>query len=59
MLRGLIAMPGRFMDDGRDPDLSDHFAIIARRINVYSVRDYVSIIDHARIERLVPGRSLA
>jgi acyl-[acyl-carrier-protein] desaturase len=46
MLRGLIAMPGRFMDDGRDPDLFDHFAIIAQRINVYTVRDDVSIIDH-------------
>jgi hypothetical protein len=23
MLRGRIAMPGRFMDDGRDPDLFD------------------------------------
>ena len=30
MLRGLIAMPGRFMDDGRDPDLFDHFAMIER-----------------------------
>lgn len=27
MLRGRIAMPGRFMDDGRDADLFDHFAI--------------------------------
>ena len=25
----LIAMPGRFMDDGRDPDLFDHFAAAA------------------------------
>jgi len=32
-------MPGRFMDDGRDPDMVDHFAIIAERINVYTVRD--------------------
>ena len=45
MLLGLIVMPG-FMDDGRDPDLFDHFAIIAQRINVCTVRDYVSIIDH-------------
>jgi acyl-[acyl-carrier-protein] desaturase len=29
MLRGGIAMPGRFMDDGRDPDLFDHFAAVA------------------------------
>ena len=46
MLRGLIAMPGRFMDDGRDPDLFDHFAIVAQRVNVYTVRDYASIIEH-------------
>ena len=46
MLRGLIAMPGRFMDDGRDPDLFDHFAIVAQRTDVYTVRDYASIIEH-------------
>ena len=46
MLRGTIAMPGRFMDDGKDPDLFDHFAIVAQRTNVYTVRDYASIIDH-------------
>jgi acyl-[acyl-carrier-protein] desaturase len=46
MLRGLIAMPGRFMDDGRDPDLFDHFAIVAQRTHVYTARDYASIIDH-------------
>ena len=46
MLRGLIAMPGRFMDDGRDADLFDHFAVIAQRLNVYTVRDYAAIIGH-------------
>jgi len=46
MLRGRIAMPGRFMDDGRDPDLFDHFAVVAQRTNVYTVRDYASIIAH-------------
>ena len=46
MLRGLIAMPGRFMDDGRDPDLFDHFAIVAQRTNVYTVHDYASIVRH-------------
>ena len=46
MLRGLIAMPGRFMDDGRDPDLFDHFAIVAQRTSVYTVGDYASIIKH-------------
>ena len=46
MLRGNIAMPGRFMDDGKDPDLFDHFAVVAQRTNVYTVRDYASIIEH-------------
>jgi acyl-[acyl-carrier-protein] desaturase len=31
MLRGGIAMPGRFMEDGRDPVLFDHFAPSAPR----------------------------
>jgi acyl-[acyl-carrier-protein] desaturase len=46
MLRVLIAMPGRYMDDGRDPDLFDHFAIVAQRAQVYTARDYASIIEH-------------
>jgi acyl-[acyl-carrier-protein] desaturase len=46
MLRGLIAMPGRLMYDGKDPDLFDHFAIVAQRAGVYTVRDYASIIEH-------------
>lgn len=57
MLRGLIAMPRRFMDDGRDPDLFDHFAMIAQRINVYTVRDDVSIIDHLKAWNIA-GRSV-
>ena len=46
MIRGLIAMPGRLMYDGKDPDLFDHFAIVAQRLDVYTVRDYASIIQH-------------
>jgi acyl-[acyl-carrier-protein] desaturase len=46
MMRGLIAMPGRLMYDGKDPDLFDHFAIIAQRIGAYTVHDYADIIDH-------------
>ncbi len=30
VLKGLIAMPGRLMHDGHDPDLYDHFAIATR-----------------------------
>ena len=58
MLRGLIAMPGRFMDDGRDPDLFDHFAIVAQRTNVYTVRDYASIIEHLVKAWNIPGRAV-
>ena len=46
MMRGLIAMPGKLMYDGRDPDLFDHFAIVAQRCGVYTVRDYATIIGH-------------
>jgi acyl-[acyl-carrier-protein] desaturase len=58
MLRGLIAMPGRFMDDGRDPDLFDHFAIVAQRANVYTVRDYAAIIEHLVKTWNITGRAV-
>ena len=58
MLRGLIAMPGRLMDDGRDPDLFDHFAVVAQRTNVYTVRDYASIIEHLVKAWDIAGRSV-
>ena len=46
MIRGLIAMPGKLMYDGKDPDLFDHFAVVAQRTGVYTVRDYADILDH-------------
>jgi acyl-[acyl-carrier-protein] desaturase len=46
MMRGLIAMPGKLMYDGHDPDLFDHFAIVAQRSGVYTVHDYAAIIGH-------------
>ncbi len=46
MLRTGIAMPGRSMYDGQDPDLFDHFAIIAQRAGVYTIHDYAAIIAH-------------
>jgi acyl-[acyl-carrier-protein] desaturase len=46
MLRGTIAMPGRLMFDGRDPDLFDHFATVAQRSGAYTVHDYAGIIEH-------------
>ena len=58
MLRGLMAMPGGFMDDGRDPDLFDHFAIVAQRAGVYTVRDYASIIEHLVRTWNIAGRAV-
>jgi acyl-[acyl-carrier-protein] desaturase len=46
MLRRIITMPGKLMDDGKDPDLFDHFANVAQRLNVYTVHDYAGIIRH-------------
>ncbi len=46
MMRGLIAMPGRLMYDGKDADLFDHFAVVAQRMGVYTVHDYAAIIEH-------------
>jgi len=46
MLRGLVAMPGRKMFDGRDPDLFDHFSTIAQRTGAYTARTYAQIIAH-------------
>jgi len=46
IIRGLIAMPGKLMYDGKDPDLFDHFAIVAQRAEVYTVYDYADILHH-------------
>lgn len=51
-------MPGRFMDDGRDPNLFDHFAIVAQRTNVYTVGDYASIIEHLVTAWDIAGRTV-
>ena len=59
MLRTVIAMPGRLMYDGRDPDLFDHFAIIAQRTGVYTIHDYAAIIDHLVKTWNIAGRSVS
>lgn len=41
-----VSMPGQKMFDGKDPDLFEHFAAIAQRIGVYTIRDYASILTH-------------
>ena len=59
MLRGLIAMPGRLMCDGKDPDLFDHFAIVAQRACVYTAHDYAAIIEHLVKAWNIAGRGVA
>jgi acyl-[acyl-carrier-protein] desaturase len=46
MLKGKIAMPGRLMFDGKDPDLFDHFGTVTQRNGVYTFQDYGEIITH-------------
>lgn len=62
VIRGLIAMPGKLMYDGKDPDLFDHFAVVAQRTGVYTSRDYADILGHlveawSLADRPVTGRA--
>lgn len=59
MLRGIIAMPGRLMYDGKDPDLFDHFAVVAQRCGVYTVHDYAAIVDHLVKVWDIAGRAVS
>ena len=34
------------MTDGQDPDLFEHFSIIAQRLGVYTAKHYAEIIQH-------------
>jgi acyl-[acyl-carrier-protein] desaturase len=56
MMRGIISMPGKLMYDGKDPDLFDHFAIVAQRSGVYTVHDYAAILQHLIKTWNVAGR---
>ena len=58
-LATVIAMPGRLMYDGKDPDLFEHFASIAQRSGAYTVRDYAQIIGHLVSLWGVAGRSVS
>ncbi len=59
MMRGLIAMPGRLMYDGKDADLFDHFAVVAQRLGVYTVHDYAQIIEHLVKTWAIASRSVS
>jgi acyl-[acyl-carrier-protein] desaturase len=59
MLRRVIAMPGRLMFDGQDPDLFEHFAGVAQRLGVYTADDYAAIVEHLVKTWDVAGRSVS
>ena len=46
MMKGMIAMPARLMDDGQDPQIYEKFMNVAQKLKVYTTLDYASIIDH-------------
>ncbi|GMN30999.1 hypothetical protein TIFTF001_044537 [Ficus carica] len=45
MMRRKISMPAHFMYDGFDPNLFQHFSIVASRLGVYTVTDYRQILQ--------------
>ena len=59
VLKGLVAMPGSLMSDGKDPSLYDHFAAVTQRIGVYTLSDYADIIAHLNKVWGVARRSLS
>lgn len=59
LMRGVIAMPGRNMTDGHDPDMFEHFAETAQRIGVYTIHDYTDILNHLITEWDVKHLSLS
>ena len=46
MMKRNINMPAERMLDDRDPDLFEHFELVAQRCGVYTAYDYADIIDH-------------
>jgi acyl-[acyl-carrier-protein] desaturase len=58
-LRGVIAMPGRRMYDGHDPNLFDHFAIVSQRLGTYTTLTYAEIIAHFVEAWGIANRSLS
>ncbi|KAK4437362.1 Stearoyl-[acyl-carrier-protein] 9-desaturase 6, chloroplastic [Sesamum alatum] len=56
MMRKRITMPGHLMYDGYDPNLFQHFSSVAERIGVYTIDDYMEIMEFLitrwRLEKL-------
>src|SRR4051812_2579938 len=59
MMRRVIVMPGKLMFDGKDQDLFDHFATVAQRSGIYTVRDYAAITGHLLSTWRVAERSVS
>lgn len=59
LLRRIIAMPGRLMDDGSGPDLFDRFAAVAQRLSVYTAHDYAGIVRHLVATWKIADRSVS
>jgi acyl-[acyl-carrier-protein] desaturase len=59
MMKRIIAMPGKLMFDGKDPDLFDHFATVAQRTGIYTVLDYAQITEHLLETWGVAGRAVS
>ena len=59
MLKGRIAMPGRLMFDGKDPDLFDHYGTVTQRLGAYTFKDYGEIIAHLNEAWDIPHRSVS
>ncbi|KAL5998047.1 Stearoyl-[acyl-carrier-protein] 9-desaturase 7, chloroplastic [Asimina triloba] len=45
MMRKKVTMPAHLEYDGQDEKLFDHFAAVAQRLKVYTVQDYVDIME--------------
>ncbi|KAL0444030.1 UNVERIFIED_CONTAM: Stearoyl-[acyl-carrier-protein] 9-desaturase 6, chloroplastic [Sesamum latifolium] len=56
MMRKRITMPGHLMCDGQDPNLFQHFSLVAEQLGVYTIDDYVEILEFLvarwRLEKL-------
>jgi len=46
MMKLRVTMPANMMSDGKDKNLFEKFSNVAQRIEVYTVRDYASIIKN-------------
>ncbi|KAG9443223.1 hypothetical protein H6P81_014563 [Aristolochia fimbriata] len=45
MMKKKIAMSAHLMQDGQDPRLFDHFAIVAQKLSIYTAADYTDILE--------------